>query len=231
MRLDFLDRKGLVKTLNKLKSIFATKKEVSDVSTDVNNLSKTVTNNTSNINTNTSNINSHAKDTTRHITASERNSWNDKVNQETLAYNVENLRTDIVSVKSELSNNIYSDSDQLDIADQDGNVIARIDSHGLSTSAININGTRFEGDYKFGEASGMPQIRFVGMPCSGWWGQVDWQYLYSNGEYKSGFADHMFDSATTTTHEDLCFTIEIVSGQLKEGDQIQICRMAKYGGI
>ena len=63
----------------------------------------------------------------------------------------------------------------------------------------------------------MPQIRFVGMPCNGWFGVVDWSQI--TGEQ---FA----------TEENLKFTIEIVGGgALQVGDTLQICRMGTYGGI
>lgn len=62
----------------------------------------------------------------------------------------------------------------------------------------------------------MPQIRFVGMPCEGWFGYVD---LSDLGEQ----------------YKDLCdikFTVEIVGGgALQVGDTLQICRMSSYGGI
>ena len=61
----------------------------------------------------------------------------------------------------------------------------------------------------------MPQIRFVGMPCSGWLGEVDWEQV--TGEQRM------------ETHN-LKFTIEIVGGgALQVGDTIQICRMGTYG--
>ena len=61
----------------------------------------------------------------------------------------------------------------------------------------------------------MPQIRFVGMPCSGWFGMVDWSQI---------------DGEQNSTDENLKFTIEIVSGTLQVGDAIQLCRMSKYSG-
>ena len=61
----------------------------------------------------------------------------------------------------------------------------------------------------------MPQIRFVGMPCNGFFGFVDWSQI--NGD-------------EIQTHEEVKFTIEIVGGgALQVGDTLQICRMASYG--
>ena len=61
----------------------------------------------------------------------------------------------------------------------------------------------------------MPQIRFVSMPCDGWFGFVNWEEI--NGEQN-------------TSEENLKFTIEIVGGgALQVGDAIQLCRMGHYG--
>lgn len=61
----------------------------------------------------------------------------------------------------------------------------------------------------------MPQIRFVSMPCNGWFGWVDWSQI---------------DGDQTASYENLKFTIEIVSGTLQVGDAIQLCRMSQYSG-
>ena len=72
--------------------------------------------------------------------------------------------------------------------------------------AINeVNGKTFK----------MPQIRFVGMPCEGYLGWVDWSQI-------TGYQED--------SYENLKFTIEIVSGTLQVGDAIQLCRMSKYSG-
>ena len=63
-------------------------------------------------------------------------------------------------------------------------------------------------------AEEMPQIRFVGMPCEGYLGWVDWSQI-------TGYQED--------SYENLKFTLEIVSGTLQVGDAIQICRMGHYG--
>ena len=61
----------------------------------------------------------------------------------------------------------------------------------------------------------MPIIRFVGMPCEGWLGEVDWEQITGESAF---------------TNRNLKFTIEIVGGgALQEGDAIQLCHMAAYG--
>lgn len=70
-----------------------------------------------------------------------------------------------------------------------------------------------------GSSSGMPQIRFVGMPCDGYWGRVD------SGVFPNSPGEGQIVECK------LKFTIEIVGGgALQVGDTIQICRMSKYGG-
>lgn len=61
----------------------------------------------------------------------------------------------------------------------------------------------------------MPQIRFVGIVGNSFFGHVNWEEI---------------DDTQDRTLENLRFTIEIVSGSLKVGDAIQICRMCNYGG-
>lgn len=61
----------------------------------------------------------------------------------------------------------------------------------------------------------MPQIRFVSMPCDGWFGHMYWEEI---------------DGTQDETYENLKFTIEIVGGgALQVGDAIQLCRMGHYG--
>ena len=63
----------------------------------------------------------------------------------------------------------------------------------------------------------MPQIRFVGMPCSGWFGKVDWMYV--TGEQREGTYN-------------IKFTIEIVGGgPLQVGDAIQLCGLKLFGSV
>ena len=65
-----------------------------------------------------------------------------------------------------------------------------------------------------GSTDEMPQIRFVGMPCEGYLGWVDWTQI-------TGYQED--------SYENLKFTIEITGGTLQVGDAIQICRMGHYG--
>ena len=64
------------------------------------------------------------------------------------------------------------------------------------------------------EKEEMPQIRFVGMPCGGYFGYVEPE---AHGQWIGGYTN-------------LKFTVEIVGGgALQIGDAIQICRMGCYG--
>ena len=66
-------------------------------------------------------------------------------------------------------------------------------------------------------SSGMPQIRFVGMPCEGWFGYVNWMDIDPDVQADPSYAD-------------MKFTIEIVGGgSLQVGDRLQICRMCSFG--
>ena len=89
----------------------------------------------------------------------------------------------------------------------------------LETNTIVLEGGNSSSTEITSNGLEMPQIRFVGMPCSGYFGRVD-----------SG----VIPNSAGSGQEIVCnlkFTIEIVGGgALQVGDAIQICRMSKYGG-
>jgi hypothetical protein len=60
----------------------------------------------------------------------------------------------------------------------------------------------------------MPQIRFAGMPCDGWFGRVNWEEL--------GIGEGIETL-------NIKFTIEIVSGTVQPGDALQLCGMKWFG--
>ncbi len=86
-----------------------------------------------------------------------------------------------------------------------------------TNQVVKINATGGGGSGSSDPCLEMPQIRFVGMPCDGWFGHVNWiDVIGQQG----------------TSYENLKFTIEIVGGgSLQLGDTIQICRMGCYGPV
>lgn len=85
----------------------------------------------------------------------------------------------------------------------------------LNTESQTVVGAINELNSNLVVPSDMPQIRFAGMPCSGYYGMVNWIDI---------------DGREEVTEEDIKFTIEHVGGgQLQPGDTVQICRMKSYG--
>ena len=96
---------------------------------------------------------------------------------------------------------------------KNGTVIPAVQSYQWDTVTINA----FLDMFQTVPCLEMPQIRFAGMPCDGWFGDIDF-YL---GE---GMDDGIRNQCN------LKFTIEIVGGgALQIGDTIQICRVKSYG--
>lgn len=125
---------------------------------------------------NQSDLDSHTSNTTAHITATERTNWNNKADQSDLDSHTDNKsnphnvtksqvglgnvdntsdankpvstaqREALDSLKSELSETIVSEAKEWTIADEDGNVVAKVDSNGLETTTVTakamvVNGT------------------------------------------------------------------------------------------
>lgn len=126
------------------------------------------------------------------------------------------------------ANNLYTDDgitweECVGFFDDKGNTLAdgliyhRIPIEAGDNVTFSTEGNVVKINASGGGSSGMPQIRFVGMPCTGWFGEVDWEQINGNQLH---------------TNENLKFTIEIVGGgALQVGDALQICRMGSYGGI
>lgn len=111
-------------------------------------------------------LDAHINDTVKHITADERIAWNAKANQTDLTSHVSNKsnphdvtasqvglgnvdntadidkpvstaqQAALDNLKNELSETIVSESDEWIIADEDGNIVARIDENGLETTTV-----------------------------------------------------------------------------------------------
>lgn len=77
----------------------------------------------------------HTTDKTVHVTSAEKETWNAKADQ-----------ADLDAFKSEINESIQSDSDNLIIADESGNIIMQVDADGLATTNVNAKTIELNGE-------------------------------------------------------------------------------------